>query len=252
MPWPCLSSISIFTFEGDEPRAAVALHYSNYATGTVSVDGTVTAGNVVSVIIEDRTHSYLVQTDDTLVSIRDALVAMVNQDDPVVEAFQSAYYSRIRLRARVPGPAGNGIPIAGGYSSGSDVIVAAFRPTLCCANQAGSLVTPDNPALPGETIVLYATGLGLVTPDAARTSIHTGAAYQGPVFNDPMKEVASTATALSNQILAAGLKPGWVGVYEVQMELNVNLQTDARTQLLIFQASYISNPVSIPVYRPSQ
>jgi hypothetical protein len=240
----------IFAFEGTEPRAAVAVHYTSFATGTVSVDGTVTAGNVVSVTIEDRTYSYTVQTDDTLVSIRDALVALINQGDPVVEASPSAFYSRIRLKARVPGPAGNGIPISGGYSSGSDVIVASFGSALCCASEAGSLVTVDNPAFPGETIAIYATGLGLVTPDAARNAIQTGAAYQGPAFNDPVSAIASSATALSNQILSAGLKPGWMGVYEIQMELNVNLLTDANTQILVFQSSYISNPVTIPVFRP--
>jgi hypothetical protein len=174
----------IFAFEGQEPRAAVALHYSSSATGTVSVDGSVVAGDVAVVTIRDRDYSYTVQSTDTLVSIRDALAALVNQD-PEVEAYPSGSFTRLRLKARIPGPEGNSIQIGGRAATGTGVILTPFNDTLCCANEGGSLVTQDNPAQPGETIVIYATGLGFIKPDEAQMLAVTGEEFKGPEQNDP-------------------------------------------------------------------
>ena len=62
---------------------------------------------------------------------------------------------------------------------------------MCCANSG--LVTEDNPAIPGETITLFATGIGISLP---RYIEHTGIAYDGPI-TDPVSfalmEGAATA-----------------------------------------------------------
>ena len=47
------------------------------------------------------------------------------------------------------------------------------------------------PYVPGEIIKIYATGLGLVTPDAAKEGLATGTAYSGPALNDPVSSVSS-------------------------------------------------------------
>ena len=86
--------------------------------------------------------------------------------DPEVRAFPAGAFQRIRLQAIVPGPAGNGIPInasATAVLNVATIIMTAFNTTLCCANVAGAPVTLDNPALPGETITVYGTGLGILT-----------------------------------------------------------------------------------------
>ena len=135
-----------------------------------------TAGDVATVTIEDRSYSYTVQSGDTLDSVRDTLIALINQD-PKVTAEAAGVYDRIIIKARVEGPEGNGIPISGSANSSATVIITAFSTSLCCANVAGGLVTPENPAIPGETIIVYATGLGLpVLNDQVAAALQTGCA----------------------------------------------------------------------------
>ena len=168
-----LQNPGVFAEDGPDPRAAVALHYSSQATGTISVDGTAKTGDIGNIKIQDRTYSYTVKDGDTLESIRDGLIEQINQD-PLVEAYPAGLFTRIRLRARVDGPAGNNIVYSGNAVEGAQVILTATTPALCCANIAGSRITEDNPALPGETIVLYAAGLecsGLIDEPTAANNV---------------------------------------------------------------------------------
>jgi hypothetical protein len=222
------------------------MHYSSSATGTISVDGSVNAGDTTTVTIEDRAYTYTVQAGDTLESIRDALIALIN-DDPKVQAFPAGLFTRIRLKARVEGPEGNGIMIAGSTNDGAQVILTATNSTLCCANVAGAPVTDDNPALPGETIVVLATGLGLPEP---QDGVNTGQKYEGGT-NQPVSFVSSLAGGKTANVLFAGLKPGTVGIYEVHLELNSDLPTDPFTQITIAQDVYVSNIVTFPVVNPN-
>lgn len=240
----------IFAEDGPDPRPGVVLHSSSKATGTISVDGTAKAGDIATIKIEDRSYSYTVKDADTLESIRDGLIERINQD-PVVEAYPAGLFTRIRLRARVEGPAGNGIVYSGNAVEGAQVILTATTPALCCANIANSRVTGDNPALPGETIVVYAAGLGLVKPDEARLAIVNGEAYRGPALNEPVEFVSSLAGGKTANVLLAGLKPGAIGIYEVHLELNSDLPTNPATQLTIAQDVYVSNIVIFPLFNPT-
>ena len=51
-------------------------------------------------------------------------------------------------------------------------------------------------------------------------------------------------------VLSAGLKPGWIGVYEVHLELNTDIPTNPETQLTIAQDLYVSNIITFPVFNP--
>ena len=242
----------IFAVEGGaDPRPGIVMHGSDFATGTVSVDGSAQAGNIATVTIEDRSYSYTVKEGDTLESIRDGLIAVLNQD-PVIEASPASAFTRIRLRARKAGPEGNGIVYTGRTREGDAVIITATTPALCCANRKYSLVTPNNPALPGETIIVYATGLGIVKPDAARLGQHTGLAYDGPELNDPVEFVSSLAGGKTANVISAGLRPGAIGLYEVVLELNSDMPTNPVTQLTIAQDIYVSNIVGFPLFNPNQ
>jgi uncharacterized protein (TIGR03437 family) len=238
----------IFADPGPDPRRAMAVHSSSSATGTVSVDGTANAGDIATVIIEDRSYSYTVQTNDTLDSIRDALITLINQD-PKVTASAAGLFDRIRLKARIEGPAGNGIQYSASANGGGQVIMTATTPALCCANVAGARITPDNPAQPGETITVYATGLGLPNP-ADPDSVQTGTKFHGGV-NQPINFVSSLAGGKTANVLYAGLAQNQIGVYQVDLELNSGLATDILTQLTIAQDVYVSNIVTIPVVNSS-
>jgi len=236
---------ALFAYEGVDPRPGVVLHYSNRATGTISVDGTATPGETHTININGREYSYTTQVGDTLATVRDAFISLINQD-PEVEAYPAGVFTRIRLRARQPGDAGNGIPYSVPNPSGN-LVLTPTTPTLCCANVAYSPVTLDNPALPGETIVVYGTGFGLIQPDEARLAIVDGQKYKGPAMNSPQVDVSSLAGNKTANVLYAGLKPGTVGIYELHLELNSDLETNPILQLVVSQDTYASNVITLPV-----
>ena len=232
------------------PSATLGLvyHASNSATGVISVDGTAVAGDSATVTIEERSYTYTVQSGDTLDNIRDALVGLVNQD-PKVTASAAGVFDRILLTARVQGPEGDNIPYGATGSTNASVIMTAIGTNLCCANVAGSLVTPQNPALPGEVIYVYATGLGLpVVSDASKDLIQTGIQYPpGSPNTVPVNFVSSLAGGDTADVLSASLLPGTVGIFQVFLHLNSSLPTNADTTLTIAQDIYVSNVVTFAV-----
>jgi uncharacterized protein (TIGR03437 family) len=238
---------SVYTLDSPAPAPGIAYHYSSHATATVSVDGAANPGDTPTVYIRDRKYTYRVQATDTLNTIRDNLISLINAFDPEVEAFAAGPFQRIRLRARIEGPAGNGIPIKAEANTDAQVIMTALNSELCCANTAGAPVTEDNPAQPGETIVVLAAGLGLVGPEPARLAMKTGLPYDGPEMNDPVEFVSSLIGGRTANVLFAGLKRGAIGVYEVHLELNPDLPTNLKTEGWIAQSFQISNIFTIPV-----
>ena len=243
----------IYTQPGTNPVLGVAFHGSNSATGIVSVDGTATANDTATVTIRDRSYTYTVQTGDTLDTIRNGLVSLINQD-PEVTATPSGVFDRILLTARVQGPEGNGLSYGASASSGATVVMTAIGNTLCCANVAGSQVTQDNPAVSGEVIIVYATGLGLpVLTGDNQQYIVTGAQFptDGPVTS-PASPVNSIAGGKTADVISATLLPGSVGNFQVLLHLNPDATTDPYTQLTIAQDVYVSNVINLPVVNPNQ
>jgi len=242
----------IFAYDGDDPRVGVATHFSDSATGTVSVDGTANAGDIATVSIEEREYSYTVKTGDTLATIRDEVIRRINANaEERVTAFPAGLFTRIRLKAKQPGPDGNGIKYTAKSNDGGQVIMTATTPALCCANRAGAFINRDNPALPGETIVLTATGLGRLKDPAAQEAVRTGLAYTGPELNEPFEFVSSLAGGKTANVLFAGLKPGFIGLYEVHLELNSDMPTNEFTQVTIAQDVYVSNVVTFALRNPN-
>lgn len=244
----------IFAEDGTDPRPGIVTHFSSSATATISIDGTAKKDDEATVTINGRDYVYKVleedvKTDDTTAAnytLRDKLVALINGADPEVEAFRSGYYTRIRLRSRKLGPDGNGTPISVKTNSDSGVILTAFNSELCCANVAGARVTEENPAIPGETIVILATGLGDLRDEAANNQIFTGIAYQGPELNEPRSDafVYGLAGGKTANVLFTSLRVGLIGIYEIHLELNTDLDTNPRTQLTIAQLNNVSNIVT--------
>jgi hypothetical protein len=241
------------------PPPGIIFHSSSSATGVILVDGSIQAGDVVTVTIENRSYNYTVQASDTLDSVRDALVVVINQDPKVSATAGIAFARNIMLHARISGPDGNGIAYttsvagpAGG--SGAQLILTPETTGLCCASIANAPVTPDNPAVPGEILQLYATGLGLpVVSEQNQNLINTGAKYPvgGPV-TQPVNFVSSLAGGKTANILTATLLPGTVGTYVVTLQLNSDMPTDPLTHIYIAQDVYISNIVTFPLVNPTQ
>ena len=246
----------IFANDGEEPRSAIAFHNSSFATGTITVDGSIEAGDTGTITISDRSYTYTVQAGDTLTSVRDAFVALINANtEEEVVAVPVPAFHRIQLRAKVPGPEGDGITFGASTDMGDNanlfLILTNLSNSLCCANRAGAPVTQANPAVPGETILVYATGLGTIEPAEATAAENTGGKYTGPALNDPRAFVSSLAGGSTANVISANLAPGMVGVYEVRLELGLGTPPSPLTQLTISQDIYTSNIVTIPVVDPT-
>jgi uncharacterized protein (TIGR03437 family) len=81
-----------------------------------------------------------------------------------------------------------------------------------------SVVTPENPAVAGETLVLYLTGLGAVTPSvvdgAAGSSNPTSSSNEsGSIGVDVLDQTGTDIDSPS--VSFAGLAPGLAGVYQI-------------------------------------
>ncbi|HLH16858.1 MAG TPA: hypothetical protein VKX45_06540 [Bryobacteraceae bacterium] len=243
----------IYTQSGTNPAMAVAFHGSSSAVGLVSVDGTITANDVATITVQDRSYSYTVQAGDTLDTVRDNLIALINNGDPVVTAYAAGEYDRIVLQARVQGPIGNTITMGASASSGATLIITPFGTTLCCANVEGAPITAQNPAAPGEFIELYATGLGLpVLTDTVSSLLVTGAQWpaNGPQTQPPddtPHAVSSLAGGKTADVISASLLPGSVGVYKIVLHLNSALPTTSAMPITIAQDTFVSNIAYVPV-----
>jgi uncharacterized protein (TIGR03437 family) len=263
-----------------EPRAAIATHASSFATGTISVDGSIQAGDVGTVTVGGVSYTYTVTATDTLATVRDAFVGLIQADaGSPVTAYAAGVFTRIRLQSKIPGPDGDGTPIsttvttATTNTGGALLLLTATNTTLCCASAAGTMITPANPAIPGETINIIATGLGLVcgspvvnaidfnlnfigycsaSPDPALSAIVDGAPYKGPAVNAPIGSVSSLVGGSTAQVIFASLMVGQIGLYQVTLELSPNMTPNLQSQMTISQGLNTSNIVTIPVALPPQ
>jgi len=92
------------------------------------------------------------------------------------------------------------------------------RPVIVAHQDFQSLVTQNNPAVAGETVHLYMTGLGDVQPRPAtgRTSVPLAVASLRPfcslVSVFPQSEVIAP-------VLFAGIAPGLIGIYQMDVTI---------------------------------
>ena len=171
----------------------------------------------------------------------------------------------IILKARRAGRAGNSITYA---AQGTEVppddptttdvneraeadvklTLSASGTHLCCGNEPFSPITPENPVVPGQLIIVYGTGLGLTDNQAAvRTGEPTpaGAVAKVPLVADDF--VSSQFGGRTAQVEFVGLQEGQVGVYTVHLRTNTDLVDNPTTPLWIAQGLFISNTVTLPV-----
>ncbi|MGC9945143.1 MAG: hypothetical protein ABSF64_02000 [Bryobacteraceae bacterium] len=257
-----------------EPRQAYAFHTSSYATGVISVDGTIKGGDIGSICIgssaaltsnvsapatgcSGQQYNYTVQPNDSLAAIQDAFIALLAAD-PQVIATASTEFTRILLQAKIAGAAGDGIPFQAATNTASHLTLTPIGQTppapgagalLCCANTAGAPVTVNNAALPGETILVYATGLGLpyLTP-GVDPNLLTGQAYNGPPGTFPQNFVSGQVNNTTLNVLRAEMAPGTIGIWQVYLNLDASLTTDPAAEFYIAQNAFRSNVVTLAIF----
>ena len=140
-------------------------------------------------------------------------------------------------------PAAPGLFAFGGPEPRAGLILHSQAST---STEAGAPVTAANPAHTGETLVVWATGLGKV--EAGDT---TGALKAGVPLAGPDAAVVNFTEAVidgrSMPVTAAVLPQGAVGVYEVRIQVPDDLPSDPKAQLSIVQNGYASNTVVFPL-----
>ena len=100
-------------------------------------------------------------------------------------------------------------------------------------NNGNGIITPDSPAHAGDTVILYLTGMGAVTPVTYSGQL---AQYASPITESSWATLTVTVggTPLDpSAILYAGLTPGSAGLYQVNLVLPANPGTDPIVQVSI-------------------
>jgi uncharacterized protein (TIGR03437 family) len=91
-----------------------------------------------------------------------------------------------------------------------------------------SFITPQSPAVPGEIVIVYATGLGTTEPNADPSGAVPEYAAQ---ITTPL-QVLLNGTALDTDLVKyAGATPGSDGVYQVNVQMPQNLPSNPAIQL---------------------
>jgi uncharacterized protein (TIGR03437 family) len=156
-----------------------------------------------------------------------------------------------------PGSAQLTVAVQGKGSASVTVTLAAYSPAIFAFGSPGStqssyfyhaaggginLVTAQSPAQPGETLIMYAVGLGPTNP-----SIATGAAAP----TSPPLAMTTTQPAVSvgcqqASVVFSGLAPGQVGTYEVNLTLPASAP-GGNLPLTLSIGGETSNMVTLPV-----
>src|ERR1035437_10021191 len=137
------------------------------------------------------------------------------------------------------------------------LVVAAAQPGIFTVNQQGtgqgSIVKSDQvtlaqlgmPGAVGETIVIYGTGLGAVTPAVKEGS----PAPTTPPLSTTVNTVTVTVTigGKAAQVAFAGLTPGYAGLYQVNAVVPVGITTGDAVPVLLSVAGQDSPPVTMAV-----
>ena len=189
----------VFSMNNGSPPTALAFHATSYASAVFSIDGTINAGDIGTVVVGNNTYTYTVQSTDTLNTVQAAFVNMINKD-PLVTATASGTFTRVIVQARVPGLAGNGIPITASVDTGADLLLTVLNTPTCCANTANAPVTQANPLVPNELFYVWGAGLGVITGSTPYDLV-AGTPYNGPQPNTVNDFVAATLEGGAAQVI---------------------------------------------------
>jgi uncharacterized protein (TIGR03437 family) len=135
------------------------------------------------------------------------------------------------------------------------LVVAEAQPGIFTVNQQGtgqgSIVKSDQvtlaqagtPASIGETVVIYCTGLGAVTPAVKEGSPAPTTAPLSTTVNP----VTVTIGGKTATVAFAGLTPGYAGLYQVNAVVPTGITTGDTVPVVLSVAGQTSPPVTIAV-----
>ncbi len=132
------------------------------------------------------------------------------------------------------------------------VSVAPAQPAVFTKDQSGTgqgvivngvtnqFADSNAPVTAGDTIVIYCTGLGAVTPAVPSGVPATG---QAPT----VQPVSVTVGGQNANVVYAGLTPGYAGLYQVNAVVPTGVGAGSQVPVILSTAGQISPPVTIAV-----
>jgi uncharacterized protein (TIGR03437 family) len=136
-------------------------------------------------------------------------------------------------------PADPGLLAADGSGTGQGVIVAADTGAL--AAPAGAF-TGSSPVSRGDYVVIYATGLGVV-----QNPLPSGAAASATVLSSLANTPAVTIGGVPAYVQFAGLAPGFVGLYQVNVCVPQSAPSGDTVAVMLSAGGFNSNTVTIAI-----
>ena len=133
-----------------------------YAVGAISVSGTITAGDILTVTINGTNYTYTVVTADTLTTLVQNLTDLINgkssgTPDPNVVATVNIAFGQVVLTSRQPGPNGNNITYAATSAAASSSGTPTETLTAANANLTGGTSAAE--VAPGTVVTIMGTNL---------------------------------------------------------------------------------------------
>jgi uncharacterized protein (TIGR03437 family) len=159
------------------------------------------------------------------------------------------FVSPRQINAQLPVVEGNvtmRLATPGGISDNFNLTVLPNAPSIFRVNLTGDddprpaviraangiVVTPSNPVRRGDTLIIYATGLGRTSPDVTPGE---------PAPGDPPASVTVpplvTIGGVPVEVTFAGLAPGQIGVYQINVVVNQQVPTGLSIPLAISQGT---------------
>jgi len=105
-----------------------------------------------------------------------------------------------------------------------------------------TLADAANPAKAGDALVIYCTGLGQVNPP-----VPSGQAAPLTSLSSTVLPVTTTIGGMGTDFIFAGLTPGFVGLYQVNVVVKPGTPTGNAVPVVITAAGQSSKPAIISV-----
>lgn len=137
-------------------------------------------------------------------------------------------------------------------SAEQPVQVAAVSPGIFPFGNSGAilhaatfqLVTESDPARPGEFLLIFCTGLGAVQPSVPSGQRAPSMEPLARTVSTPLVNIASPA--MPAQVTFSGLAPGFVGLYQVNVQVPAGVPAGPQPLQIIING-VPSNTVTLPV-----
>lgn len=248
------SGVMVLPYNYDE---AVAIPSVDSVTNTADGAAAVAPGGLITIRGQNLSPESAVSSSLPLPTILGSVCVAVNGTPiPLIRVSQGLISGQLTFDH--VGSASLIVRNAGGMSSPFGFNILSTAAAVFRSGQAGpdtgiatvvrarnaDLVTPSNPIHPDEMIVIYATGLGQVSP-----AVKAGAAAPADPLAYTVVEPTVKLGDLQLGITYAGLVPGQAGVYQINAYVPRHPPTGVEVPLTISQGGY-STTLTVRVVDP--